>query len=130
MQLMPATAHRFGVSNIEEPKQNIRGGVGLLRWLDERLKTRIKDPQERIKFVLASYNVGIGHVLDAMNLAKKYGDDPTKWENNVDYYVLHKSEPKYYNDPVVKYGYCRGEEPYLYVTEILERYEHYKNVMQ
>jgi membrane-bound lytic murein transglycosylase F len=130
MQLMPGTADRFGVNNVEEPRQNIRGGIELLRWLDERMKLRIEDADERIKFVLASYNVGIGHVLDAMSLADKYGKDPKIWENNVDYYLLHKSEPKYYNDPVVKFGYCRGEEPYHYVTEILERYEHYKNVME
>ncbi|WP_010424605.1 transglycosylase SLT domain-containing protein [Anaerophaga thermohalophila] len=130
MQLMPETAGNFGVSDIENPRQNIRGGVEFLRWLDERLKNHIADPRERIKFVLASYNVGIGHVFDAMKLAEKYGKDPHKWENNVDYYLLHKSEPKYFNDPVVKHGYCRGEEPYHYVTEILERYEHYKNVMQ
>ncbi|SFE80357.1 transglycosylase SLT domain-containing protein [Thermophagus xiamenensis] len=130
MQLMPETANYFGVSNVENPRENIRAGVEFLRWLDERLKNRVPDPQERIKFVLASYNVGIGHVFDAMKLAEKYGKDPQKWEDNVDYYLLHKSEPKYYNDPVVKYGYCRGEEPYHYVTEILERYDHYKNVMQ
>jgi membrane-bound lytic murein transglycosylase F len=130
MQLMPATAERFGVNNIEDPNENIRAGVELLRWLDERMKLRIEDPQERIKFVLASYNVGIGHVLDAMTLAEKYGKNAKTWEENVDYYLLHKSEPKYYNDPVVKFGYCRGEEPYHYVTEILERYEHYKNVME
>jgi membrane-bound lytic murein transglycosylase F len=130
MQLMPATADRFGVTNTDIPRENIRGGVEFLRWLDERLKSRVEDPEERIKFILASYNVGLGHVLDAMNLAKKYGKDPLVWDDNVDYYVLHKSEPKYFNDPVVKYGYCRGEEPYHYVTEILERYEHYKNVME
>lgn len=130
MQLMPATANRFGVTNPENPRQNIRGGVEFLRWLDERLKLRVENPEERIKFVLASYNVGLGHVLDAMNLAEKYGKDPLVWENNVDYYLLHKSEPKYFNDPVVKFGYCRGEEPYHYVTEILERYDHYKNVME
>ncbi len=130
MQLMPATANRFGVTNPENPRQNIRGGVEFLRWLDERLKSRVENPEERIKFVLASYNVGLGHVLDAMNLAEKYGKDPLVWENNVDYYLLHKSEPKYFNDPVVKFGYCRGEEPYHYVTEILERYDHYKNVME
>lgn len=130
MQLMPATAARFGVTNTDIPRENIRGGVEFLRWLDERLKSRVEDPGERIKFILASYNVGLGHVLDAMNLAEKYGKNPLIWENNVDYYLLHKSEPKYFNDPVVKYGYCRGEEPYHYVTEILERYEHYKNVME
>ncbi len=130
MQLMPATANRFGVINTDIPRENIRGGVEFLRWLDERLKSRVENPEERIKFILASYNVGLGHVLDAMNLAEKYGKNPLVWENNVDYYLLHKSEPKYFNDPVVKYGYCRGEEPYHYVTEILERYDHYKNVME
>ncbi len=130
MQLMPGTAEQFGVSLLDEPKQNINGGVQLLKWLDERMALRIEDPAERIKFVLASYNVGIGHVLDAMSLAEKNGKDPMVWNDNVDYFLLHKSEPAYYNDPVVKHGYCRGEEPYQYVKEILERYEHYKNVMQ
>jgi membrane-bound lytic murein transglycosylase F len=64
-----------------------------------------------------------------MRLAEKYGKDPTIWDNNVDFYLLNKSKPKYYNDPVVKYGYCRGEEPYHYVNDILDRYEHYKNVV-
>lgn len=130
MQLMPETADRFGVQTITSPKENIRAGVQFLHWLDERMKPRVEDPVERLKFVLASYNVGIGHVLDAMMLAEKNGKNPKIWDDNVDYYVLNKSNPRYYNDPVVKFGYCRGEEPYHYVKEILERYEHYKNVMR
>lgn len=129
MQLMPETAERFGVTSINSPQENIQGGIKLLQWLDERLTNRIESPEERLKFVLASYNVGLGHVLDAMLLADKYGKDPNIWYDNVDFYLLNKSNPKYYNDPVVKFGYCRGEEPYHYVREILERYEHYKNVM-
>ncbi len=31
-----------------------------------------------------------------------------------------------YNDPIVKCGYCRGQEPYLYVKEILSRYKQYQ----
>lgn len=129
MQLMPETADLFGVKNVNSPKDNIRGGIKFLKWLDGRMATRIEDPSERIKFVLASYNVGIGHVLDAMRLAEKNGKNSKVWEDNVDYYLLHKSSPKYFNDPVVRFGYCRGEEPYQYVKEILERYDHYKNVM-
>ncbi len=130
MQLMPETAKTFGVHNITSPQENIRGGIKFLKWLDKRMALRVDDPEERLKFVLASYNVGIGHVLDAMKLAEKNGKNPKIWEGNVDYYLLNKSNPKYFNDPVVEFGYCRGEEPYLYVNEILERYEHYKNLME
>ncbi len=131
MQLMPETAETFGVQSddLKSPERNISGGLKFLIWLDDKLKNDVPDQNERIKFVLASYNVGLGHVQDAMRLAKKYGKDPTKW-NDVGYYLLNKSKPKFFNDPVVKYGYCRGEEPYQYVNEILERYEHYKNVVK
>jgi membrane-bound lytic murein transglycosylase F len=130
MQLMPETAETFGVGDVYSPEENIRGGIKFLQWLDVRMTPRIEDPKERIKFVLASYNVGIGHVLDAMKLAEKNGKNPQIWEDHVDFYLLNKSNPEYFNDPVVKFGYCRGEEPYHYVKEILERYEHYKNVMK
>ncbi|WP_027470199.1 MltF family protein [Saccharicrinis fermentans] len=130
MQLMPETAKRFGVHDITSPQENIRGGIQFLKWLDSRLALRIDDPEERLKFILASYNVGLGHVLDAMRLAEKNGKNPKVWEDNVDFYLLNKSKPIYFNDPVVQFGYCRGEEPYLYVTEILDRYEHYKNLME
>ncbi len=130
MQLMPETAKTFGVHNITSPQENIRGGIKFLKWLDKRMALRVDDPEERLKFVLASYNVGIGHVLDAMKLAEKNGKNPKVWDGNVDFYLLNKSNPKFFNDPVVEFGYCRGEEPYLYVNEILERYEHYKNLME
>jgi len=129
MQLMPATAERFKVDDVYSPGENIRGGVELLKWLDKRMAIRIQDPVERQKFVLASYNVGIGHVLDAMRLAEKYKKNPKLWTDNVDFYLLNKSNPKYFKDPIVQFGYCRGAEPYMYVKEIIERYEHYKNLV-
>ncbi len=129
MQLMPSTAKRFGVDTLSTPVQNIEAGVKFIDWLDNILGDKIEDKNERIKFILASYNVGLGHILDARRLAKKYGKNPDVWENNVDFFILNKSKPEYYHDPVVKYGYCRGEETYKYVNEILNRYEHYKNVI-
>ena len=87
------------------------------------------DPNERIKFVLAAYNIGPGHIIDARNLARKNGADPDKWDDNVARFLLSKSDPKYYKDPVVKFGFCRGTETFRYVTEVLERYEHYKNIV-
>lgn len=129
MQLMPQTAESFGVEEITSPKDNIQGGLKFLIWLDKRFSEDISDPDERLKFVLAAYNVGPGHVEDAMRLAEKNNKDPHKWDDSVDYYLLNKSKPSFYNDPVVKYGYCRGEEPFHYVSDILERYTHYKNVL-
>lgn len=130
MQLMPETARLFGVESSISPQDNIEGGIRFLNWLDERLERYVKDKNERLKFVLASYNVGIGHVIDAINLAEKFGKNPAVWDNNVDMFLLNKSNPSYYGDPVVKYGYCRGEEPYLYVKSVMTRYKYYKTIMK
>jgi len=76
--------------------------------------------------MLASYNVGFSHVIDARNLAKKYGGNPIQWDGEVESFLLKKSDPKFYRDPVVKSGYCRCEEPVKYVKEVLKRFEEYK----
>jgi membrane-bound lytic murein transglycosylase F len=129
MQLMPKTAERFNVSDIVNPRENVRAGLEYLTWLDDVLAPIIEDEQERLKFVLASYNVGIGHVMDARKLAMKYGKKSSVWDDNVEIFILKKTLPEYYNDPVVRYGYCRGKEPYNYVIKVLDRYDHYLNVL-
>ncbi len=129
MQLMPGTAEAYDVDHDSPVAEHIRAGANYLRWLDNLLSEHIVDDQERLKFVLASYNGGIGHVLDARRLAEKYGKNPNVWKDNVDYYVLNKSKPEYYKDPVVRFGYARGSEPFNYVNEILERYAHYLNAL-
>lgn len=55
MQLMPATARRFGVSNAFEPGQNIRGGVQYLAWLLKRF-------DGNLTLAAAGYNAGEGAV--------------------------------------------------------------------
>lgn len=126
MQLMPETALQFGASDPLDAVQNIRAGVKFFRFLDQQWAKTISDPNERIKFVLASYNVGITHVIDARNLTRKYGRNPRIWEDNVAYYLLQKSQPRFYRDPVAVGGYCRCEGPVHYVREVLDRYEEYK----
>jgi membrane-bound lytic murein transglycosylase F len=128
MQLMPGTARRFGISYNSSTEQQIRAGIKFLEWIEQRLDY-IEDPDEKIKFTIAAYNVGLGHIIDARNLAEKNGSNPDIWEDNVDKFLLSKSDPKFYNDPVVKYGYCRGTETYAYVKDIMERYEHYRNLI-
>lgn len=98
----------------------------MLDDLDKMLMKKVPDDRERLKFILACYNGGIGHVTDAMALAEKYGMDPTKWDGNVERAVLMKSNPEYYNDPVVKYGYMRGRETAGYVDKIMKYYDRFK----
>ncbi|WP_305038998.1 transglycosylase SLT domain-containing protein [Fulvivirga ligni] len=129
MQIVPETGERYGVADLYNPSQNIYAGVEYLKFLDELWSKTIKDPEERVKFVLASYNVGLGHVVDARELARKYKKDPLKWEGNVEHFLLMKSKPEYFRDPVVKSGYCRGEEPVNYVREILNRYQQYRQLI-
>lgn len=130
MQMMPQTAEQYGVSDSSTPSSQIEAGARYIKLIDRQLEPLVSDSNERKKFVMASYNAGLAHVLDAQRLAKKYNKNPEVWNNNVDYFLLNKSNPKYYQDTVVYYGYCRGSEPYKYVNEIYARYQHYTNLIK
>lgn len=129
MQLMPTTARSLGIEDYKNPKKNVEGGILLLDWLDQQFLESIPDSTERLKFVLAAYNIGLGHVKDAQRLARKYGKNDHLWKNNVDFFLRNKSAEKYYKDPVVRWGYCRGREAYEYVEKVLTNYHHYLNVI-
>ena len=125
MQLMPETARRFGAANPDDPRQSIKAGVNYLRHLDKFWEKKVADPNERLKFVLASYNAGLSHIMDARKLARKYGKDPAVW-NDVEFYLLKKSDRAFYRDPVVTAGYCKCEEPVNYVKNVLQTFDEYK----
>jgi len=126
MQLMPRTAASFGLNRrtVFNPEKNIEAGVQYIKSLNLTFG-RIEDKEERIKFILAAYNSGPAHIIDAMALAEKYGKNPYIWFNNVEYYVEKKGEPQYYNDPVVKYGRFRGKVTIGYVIKTLDTYHRY-----
>ncbi|MBE0678785.1 MAG: transporter substrate-binding domain-containing protein [Bacteroidales bacterium] len=129
MQVMPETGRYFGFDVTRSVDNNIHAGISYIRMLDRLFIGRVSDPDERIKFILASYNAGHGHVLDAMKLAEKNGLNPGKWENNVSLFLERKSDPIFYGDPVVRNGRLKqGVAVNAYVADILERYEHYKNI--
>lgn len=125
MQLMPETAARFGVDDPTDPEQNIKAGYKFLIWLDNRFAELVPDSVERVKFTLAAYNVGIGHMMDAIRLAEKVNLNTHLWYNNVESALLLKSNPSFYADPVVKHGFCRGTETINYVRNIMDRYYNY-----
>lgn len=55
MQLMPATAHRFGCNNPEDPTSNVQAGTKYLSWLLKRF-------DGNVELALAGYNAGEGSV--------------------------------------------------------------------
>ena len=127
MQLMPETAVRFGCDVAPPPDCSVAASAKYLKYLLAMWKKRVPDPAERNKFVLASYNIGQGHVLDAQNLAKELGMADTIWDGNVAEALLLKQQEKYYSMPCVKHGYCHAKEPYHFVGKILALYAHFKS---
>ena len=126
MQIMPATAQHLGLPRNQayDPEQNIAAAARYLRELNATFAD-ISDRHERINFVLAAYNGGVGHVRDAMTLARKYGHNPQRWAE-VDIYILALAQPRYYRDPAVRCGYLRGTETSDYVRQIHARWAAYR----
>lgn len=130
MQLMPRTAKAMGVPEGKEqnPEESIKGAV---KYIGLTTGTFRSIPEsERIKFVLAAYNSGTGHITDAMALAEKYGANKYVWDDNVEKYILLKSNEEYYSDPVCQHGYYRGIETYNFVRDIIQRFNRYKEVIK
>lgn len=127
-QIMPETGAMYGYKDLYDPNENVKAAIAHINYLDKHWSKKVSDSVDRKKIILGSYNVGLGHILDARALARKYGEDDSKWDV-IAKYLLLKSKPEYYQDPVVKSGYARGSEPVQYVSHILNRYNQYKQVI-
>ena len=130
MQLMPSTAKAVGIKpeSISNPDANILGAARLLKKLDAALAPKVPDPEERMRFVIASYNCGLGHIFDAIELASKHGLNPEVWLGKVSEAALMISRPLYYTDPVVRNGYFRGRETTEFVERVMSVFEYFKSV--
>src|SRR5690606_28418878 len=84
MQMMPNTAALMGVTAEGGVNGHIEGATRYLNRLDRIWRKEIPAPAERLKFVLAAYNAGPGHVKDAQRLAAKLGLDPQRWDGHVE----------------------------------------------
>ena len=125
LQLMPVTVERFGVTNPNDPEESLKGGVKYLQYLDKFWMERVPETNERIKFILASYTIGQGHVEDAWRLTLKYRKNTQSWQE-VSNFLSLKSDPKYYRDAVVKSGYAKGHIAVKYVRDVLALFQSYK----
>lgn len=125
MQIMPSTAAHLGlpISAIHEPEANVAAAARYMAELQGHFSD-VGDPSQRVLFALAAYNGGFHHIRDAMALTRKYGGNPQNW-GSVREYVLRLSQPTYYLDPAVKYGFMRGTETADYVDRIRARWSEY-----
>ena len=126
MQVMPSTGQDLGFIDLQDPQESIHAGVKYMHQLINRFDHSL--PMEvRIRFALASYNVGYGHVLDARRLAREMGWDPNRWFGNVEKAMRLLSQPDYYER--ARYGFCRGGQPVHYVKNIQNFYDAYVEIL-
>ena len=86
MQLMPSTAEKFGVDSLDlyNPERNLHGGVKYLGYLDRYWIQKGVRKENRMPFILASYNTGPTPVWRAAKRAAGMGLDSTIWLHHVD----------------------------------------------
>lgn len=120
MQVMPRTARELGVTgDLHDPAVGIDAGARYLRWLIDSFETTLP-VDARIRFALASYNVGRGHVLDARRLARRLDRDPDRWFGGVETVAPLLARREY--AARAAHGYCRCRSAVRYVREISDRY--------
>ncbi len=124
MQLMPRTAEVMGVTDIYDPWQNIFGGARYLRILFDLYDDL--EPDDQLAVTLASYNVGQGHIEDAMKRAVATNRNPSDWDE-LRYCLAELEIPEVYQE--AKYGYCRGRSVVAYVEDVLHRFEIFKHLV-
>jgi peptidoglycan lytic transglycosylase F len=119
MQVTHATAQEMGITNRRNPSQSIRAGIRYLGKMYQRF-SHMEDEYQRMLFSLASYNIGYGHVQDALKIAQKKGLDPNTWQTlKTCLPLLSKKE----YSKAAKHGYARGWEPVQYVERILTYFD-------
>ena len=127
MQVMPRTAKEAGVGDVRKPEQGIHAGVKVL----SRYSAMYQDPeinaQDRLRFALASYNCGPGHVADGRRLAADLKLDPNRWVGQVEKAMPLLAKRRFAR--TARHGYCRCSEPVKYVSEIQSRYESYSKLI-
>jgi len=114
MMLTLDTAKFVGIKNRLNAQQSIQGGAKYLTQLIKRLPESIPE-DERVWFALASYNIGLGHLLDARRITKMKKQNPDSWADvKENLPLLHQR--KWYTK--TRYGYARGREAQHYVDNI------------
>ena len=120
--LTQSTADHHGVKNRVDPKQSIFGGAKHLDLMIKSVPSEVVG-EDRLKFALAAYNIGLGHIFDAQKLAQQIGLNQNSWTDLKTVLPL-LSQKKHYK--TLKHGYARGGEAVRYVDAIYD----YMSILQ
>lgn len=126
MQIMPKACLRAGLndSTVFCADDNIAAATQVFGRLQNQFRF-VPDSAENVKFVLAAYNAGPAHILDARRLVKKYGGNQNRWEDT-EKYLLNLKFEEFYTDSVVQFGAFSGEETSRYVGRVIRTYKRIK----
>ncbi|MGV2932658.1 membrane-bound lytic murein transglycosylase MltF [Vreelandella venusta] len=119
MMLTNPTASEMGVADRTNPAQSIDGGARYLRSIKDRLPESIVG-NDRLYMAMAAYNVGLGHLYDARNIAEMRGGNPDSWQD-VRTALPLLQQREWHSQ--TRHGYARGGEPVIYVRNIRRYYE-------
>lgn len=119
MQITADTADFLDIQNRLDPAQSIEGAARYLQKLKNRLPPEIPEP-DRTWMMLASYNVGTGHLMDARDLTLLQGGDPNRWVD-VRTHLPLLTQSKWHRQ--TRHGYARGHEAVTYVGNIRTYYD-------
>lgn len=127
MQVMNSVARQFGVpaDRITDPKTNIATAVKLIKRIESTLRFgKTTSEEDRIRIVLACYNAGIGHIIDARRLAVKHGANHNSWAQ-LSRFVSLKGTPEWVQDEAVRNGAFDGTETLQFVDKVMAQYSRY-----
>jgi len=129
MQIVPRTYERM-LKRMELPdtlerttELDVRVAVFFMHELEKRFPF-VTDEKERLNFVLASYNSGTGHVLDAARYAASHGMDRSSW-NDVCKVLRRLNQEDVYTDSVCRNGYFNAGPTVHYVKFVQSKYKEY-----
>lgn len=114
MMLTHSTAKSLGINDRLNPRQSIRGGAKYMQQLLKRIPKDVAE-EDRIWFAMAAYNIGIAHLLDARELARKMGKNPNVWADIKQVLPL-LSDKRHFKK--LKYGYAAGKDSVKYIDRI------------
>ena len=118
MMVTQETAKSLGLTNRLAAEEGIYAGTEYLARLHSQIDETISEP-DRTFMALAAYNVGLGHLQDARELAVKLGRSDRTWHSIRSVLPLLQQK-KHYKQ--LFYGFARGNEAVSYVDHIRTYY--------